>query len=230
MSASSHASRAAYSRRKHCFYSRVFARTRGFKDCPIYALSPRAGHAISIDARRRLNDLRVHDTDTILNSECHEYGSANRVAVAAHIEETRRHEILVILDSDTLFLREPREFVLPSDIDVAPRPVDIKGMCTTGPQNSFDAYWRALCRCCGVDYDEIPWSETFITVVKSRRATTAGLPWPGGISESCANGQTFSFCPSVKGFDRTPNPHRFGPVSAGSKVRPESSGAETRRR
>ena len=48
------------------------------------------------------------------------------------------------------------------EIDVALRPVDIKGMCTDGPQDGFDIYWQALCRCCGVDYDEIPWSETFI--------------------------------------------------------------------
>ena len=63
--------------------------TDRFKDCAIYALSPRAGHAISTDTRRRLDDLRVHYSDTILNSECREYGSANRVAAAAHIEATR---------------------------------------------------------------------------------------------------------------------------------------------
>ena len=136
--------------------------TDRFKECAIYALSPRAGHEITIDTRRKLDDLHVHYIDTILNSECREYGSANRVAAAAHIEAPRRHEILVILDSDTLFLREPCEFLLAPDIDVALRPVDIKGMCTDGPQDGFDIYWQALCRCCGVDYDEIPWSETSI--------------------------------------------------------------------
>jgi hypothetical protein len=73
--------------------------TGSFKDCAIYALSPRAECAISSDTRRRLDDLRVHDIDTILNSECREYGSANRVAAVAYIEETYRHKILVILDS-----------------------------------------------------------------------------------------------------------------------------------
>ena len=149
--------------------------TGRFKDCPIYALSPRAGHAISIDTRRRLDDLRVHYIDTILNSECREYGSANRVAAAAHIEATRRHEILAVLDSDTIFLREPCEFILPPDIDVALRPVDIKGMCTTGRQDSFDAYWQALCHCCGVDYDEIPWGETFIDRHRIKASYNGGL-------------------------------------------------------
>jgi hypothetical protein len=146
-----------------------------FKDCDIYALSPRAGHAISIDARRRLDDLRVHYIDTILNTECREYGSANRVAAAAHIEETRRHKILVILDSDTLFLREPREFILALDIDVVLRPVDVKGICTNGPQDSFDSYWQALCRCCGVAYDDIPWSETFVNRHRVKASYNSGL-------------------------------------------------------
>jgi len=77
-----------------------------FSDCSLYALSPRAGHQISSDALSRLEELGVHYNDTILNTECPEYGSANRVAAAAHIEDARRHETLVILDSDTLFLRE----------------------------------------------------------------------------------------------------------------------------
>src|SRR5881227_86992 len=101
-----------------------------FRDCSLYALSPRAGHAISTDARRRLDELGAVYVDTVLNTECPEYGSANRVAAAAHIEDTRPHEILVVLDSDTLFLREPSEFILPPEVDVAVRPVDLKGMST----------------------------------------------------------------------------------------------------
>src|SRR5262249_26956471 len=127
--------------------------TGRFKNCSLYALSPRAGHAISTEARRKLDHLGVHYSDKVLNTECPEYGSANRVAAAAHIEDTRRHEILVILDSDTLFLGEPTEFVLPPQIDVAMRPVDVKGISTTGPDDSFDAYWHDLCHCCGVNYN-----------------------------------------------------------------------------
>jgi hypothetical protein len=59
---------------------------------------------------------------------------ANRVIAPAHIEDTRRHDILVILDSDTLFLREPCEFILPPHIDVAVRPVDVKGTSSGGPK------------------------------------------------------------------------------------------------
>ena len=83
-----------------------------FRDCAIYALSPRSGHAISENARGKLDELRVTYIDRILNTECSEYGSANRVAAAAYIEKSHPHEILVILDSDTLFLREPDAIAL----------------------------------------------------------------------------------------------------------------------
>src|SRR5262245_22607647 len=111
-------------------------------DCRIYALAPRAGLGVGPATRARLEALRVQYIDTILNTECVEYGSANRVAAAAHIEETTSHEILVVLDSDTLLLGEPAAFRLPEDVDVAVRPVDYKGICTTGPDDPFDAYWR----------------------------------------------------------------------------------------
>jgi hypothetical protein len=146
-----------------------------FRDCPIFALSPRAGHCISRSARDKLDKLRVSYIDAILNTECVEYGSANRVAAGAYIEEVYPHDILVVLDSDTLFLREPERILLPSDVDVALRPVDVKGMCTSGPADPFDRYWRDLCRCCGVDYEEIPWTESFVDRHRIKASYNAGF-------------------------------------------------------
>lgn len=146
-----------------------------FSDSSIYALSPRAGHAISTSARTKLEHLNVTYIDKILNTECPEYGSANRVAAAAYVERTHPHEILVVLDSDTLFLREPLRISLPADIDVLLRPVDVKGMCTNGPADPFDKYWRDLCRCCGVDYDELPWTKSFVDRQLIKASYNGGL-------------------------------------------------------
>src|SRR5947207_11095792 len=132
-----------------------------FRDCPIYALSPRAGHSISQCALGKLDDLRVNYIDELLNTECLEYGPANRVAAAAYVETMYPHEVLVILDSDSLFLREPNEILLGPNVDVKVRPVGLKGMCTSGPSDPVDTYWRKLCLCCGVDYDQIPWTQSF---------------------------------------------------------------------
>lgn len=148
--------------------------TGRFQNCSLYALSPR-GRTISKRARERLDELGVHYIDTLLNTECSEYGSANRVAAGAYIEDTRRHETLVILDSDTLFLGEPSEFILPPDIDVAVRPVDVKGISTLGPKDSFDTYWHDLCRCCGVDYGKIPWRKSFVDRQRIKANYNGGL-------------------------------------------------------
>jgi hypothetical protein len=146
-----------------------------FSDCSLYALSPRAGRAISNDARRKLDELGAVYTDKLLNTECPEYGSANRVAAAAYVEETYAHDVLVILDSDTLFLREPSELLLPPDVDAAVRPVDVKGMSTGGPSDSCDRYWQELCRCCGVNYEEIPWRESFVDRQRIKANYNGGL-------------------------------------------------------
>ena len=149
--------------------------TKRFRDCTIYALSPRSGHGISDRARRKLDELKVTYIDVVLNTECPEYGSANRVAAAGYVEQQHPHDILVILDSDTLFLREPDENLLRPDVDVAVRPVGVKGMCTSGPTDPFDAYWRDLCRCCGVDYNQIPWTESFADRFRIKASYNAGL-------------------------------------------------------
>jgi len=146
-----------------------------FKDCAVYALSPRAGHAVSRDARARLDELGVHYSEALLNTVCPQYGSANRVAAAAHVEETRRHGVLVVLDSDTLLLREPEEFILPRGTDVLVRPVDLKGVSTTGRDDACDAYWRDLCRCCGVGYDKIPWGRSFVDGQRIKANYNGGL-------------------------------------------------------
>jgi len=146
-----------------------------FRDCPAYALSPRSGHGISRSARQQLDKLSVTYIEEILNTKCREYGSANRVAAAAYIEKMHPHEILVILDSDTLFLREPERILLPADVDVAVRPVDVKGMCTAGPADPFDGYWRDLCRCCGVDYTQIPWTESLVDHQRIKASYNGGL-------------------------------------------------------
>lgn len=146
-----------------------------FKDCPVYAYSPRAGYGISAEAGKRLGELGVEYNDAVLNTGCPQYGSANRVAAAAHVEATRRHEILVVLDSDTLFLREPEEFILPRGCDVLMRPVDLKGVSTTGPLDECDAYWRDLCRCCRVDYERVPWGESFVDRQRIKANYNGGL-------------------------------------------------------
>jgi hypothetical protein len=146
-----------------------------FSDCAIYALSPRAGHGVSSHTRKRLEQLHVHYSDAILHDGCLGYGPANRVAAAAHVEETRPHDILVVLDSDSLFLREPHEILLPQEVDVAVRPVDVKSISTAGASDHCNVYWRKLCRCCRVEIESVPWCESFVDRCRIRANYNGGL-------------------------------------------------------
>lgn len=149
--------------------------TGRFKDAPIYAFSPRAGHAISGAARARLDALEVHYDDRVINTGCVEYGPANRVAAGAYIEERTAHEALIVLDSDTIFLREPNALELPPEVDFLARPVDHRSASTAGPDDPLDPYWRELCARARLDYDAVPWTRSFIDDVRVKADYNGGL-------------------------------------------------------
>lgn len=144
-------------------------------DAPIYAHAPRAGLGVSEATRARLDELKVRYSEVVLNAECVEYGSTNRVVAAAYVEDTTSHEILAVLDSDTLFLREPAAFALPVNVDVALRPVDYKGICTTGVEDPYDSYWRQLCAVCDVNYEDVPLAPSYVDRVSAKASYNGGL-------------------------------------------------------
>lgn len=144
-----------------------------YRDAAILAVTPRSGYDVSAETRRRLARLGVEYADVNLNVDCREYGSANRVYAAAYAESRVSSEVVVVLDSDTLFLREPDLALGPAEVAV--RPVDLKGMCTTGWLDPFDRYWRRLARLCGVKYRRIPFLETTVDRVLVRACYNAGL-------------------------------------------------------
>jgi len=124
------------------------------RNAPILVVSPRSRRRPSKDTRRRLKALGARYIELNVRSVAPEYGTSFRVHAAAIIERRMRDDVLVFLDSDMIFAGEPDLSL--GDDDVAARPVDVKGMCTTGDDDPCDAYWRALCRVCGVDYADIP--------------------------------------------------------------------------
>ena len=133
-----------------------------FSQCPIYAVSPRAGHAPSPQTKQRLEQLSVEYIDRVLNCDLDFFTMANKSLACAYIEENKSHEILVWLDSDTLLFREPSKFWLPDYMDVAVRPINRKRNTTSGANDPFDDYWQKMCKACDVDYDSIPFLETFV--------------------------------------------------------------------
>ena len=159
-----------------------------YRDSQIVAVSPRKGREMTAWTKRRLEALFVDVVEGAINTECLDYGPANKVYAAAHVAKVARSEVLVLLDSDTVFLDEP-DFTL-ADADVAVRPVDVKGMTSTGPGDAADTYWRNLCEVCAVDYAAIPFVETTVDQVKVKASYNGGLTVirrASGIYEKCAD-------------------------------------------
>ena len=123
--------------------------------------------------RRELEELGVEYLELDVHSVCPDYGTTFRIHALAHLSRRPGPPILVQIDSDTLFLAEP-DFSL-QGVDVAARPVDVKGMCTTGEGDPFDPYWRNLCTLCEVDYALLPEVVTTVDRKTVRAHCNGGL-------------------------------------------------------
>lgn len=147
-----------------------------FSQCPIYGFSPRVGHGIAPETKKRLQELGVEYIDLVLNTEFAYFPYGNKNFATAYVENQQKHEFLVFLDSDTIFFREPTALELADNYDVAVRPVSWKSTCTSGsPDDPYDHYWHLLCKYCGVDYESIPLIQTFVQGVEIKACYNSGL-------------------------------------------------------
>lgn len=106
-------------------------------------------------------------------SPCPEYGPSYRVFACGEHERSSEADCLVFMDSDTVLLSEPDLELLGAD--VAARPVDVKGICTSGEGDPNDSYWRNLCQACGVNYDLIPGVTTTVERARVKASYNGGL-------------------------------------------------------
>ncbi len=144
-----------------------------YAKAPIVAVSPRRSRRPSRDTLRGLAKLDVEYVEAELHSPCPEYGPSYRVSAAALIESLPGPDILVQVDSDTLFLGEP-DFAL-TGVDVAARPVDVRGICAVGDDDACERYWRQACTYCGVDFEQLPWVTTTVDKRRVRANYNGGL-------------------------------------------------------
>jgi hypothetical protein len=110
-----------------------------YSSAAITVVSPRASRRPSRATLRELNVLGAEYLALDIHSPCPAYGPSFKVLVAAHIARRPGPPIVVQLDSDTLFLGEPN-FSL-TGVDAAARPVDVKGMCTSGWSSPGTRAW-----------------------------------------------------------------------------------------
>lgn len=144
-----------------------------YASAEITVISPRAGRRPSSHSRRRFMELGAEYKEVSLQSPTPEYGPSFRVMALAWRARQDGPKILVQLDTDTIFLDEP-------DLDLsshgaAARPVDVIGMCSTGPGTPRESLWEDMCRANGVEIDALPFVHTTIGNHRVRASYNAGL-------------------------------------------------------
>jgi len=139
----------------------------------ITVVSPRAQRRPSARGISALERLHVEYLALDIDSCCPEYGTSWRVHAAALIEQRSGPDVLIQLDSDTIFVSEPDPAWFAAAATA--RPVDVKGMCTTGAEDPLDPYWRDLCALAEVDYDRMPIVHTTVDRVAVRASYNGGF-------------------------------------------------------
>ena len=144
-----------------------------YANCPIYAVSPRRSRQMSQSCQNVLKSLGVQVVIENLLSTDEQYGTMARLASCVWGEKNLASKIIVSLDDDMFFAREP-DFSL-QQTDLFARPVDVRGICTTGPGDPNDVYWRTIAEACGVEYEKIPWLETTLEGVLVKACYNGGM-------------------------------------------------------
>ncbi len=139
----------------------------------VTVVSPRKSRRPARETIAKFEANQAEYLELDIDSPCPSYGTSFRIFVASYLEQRPGPSVLVQLDSDTIFVAEP-DFSL-DGVCAAARPVDVKGMCTEGSGDPFDAYWRDLCGLCEVDYDALG----SVTTTVDRRTVRAN--YNGGL-------------------------------------------------
>ena len=140
---------------------------------PITVVSPRKSRRPSSATLMKLDNLQVEYLPLEIESACPDYGPSFKVHAVAHVARRPGPPIVVQVDSDTVFVSAP--VLLTNIASSAARPVDIKGMCTTGSGDEFDGHWKTLCAVAGVDYEQVPIVHTTVDRMPVRASYNGGL-------------------------------------------------------
>ena len=144
-----------------------------YSSAAIVAVSPRPDRRPGRASIEELERLHVEYLELDVQTPLPSFGPAFKIHAVAHIARRAGPPVLVQIDSDTLFLSEP-DFSL-EHVDVAARPVDVKGICTAGADDPLDEYWQSICRLCEIEYEQLPLVTTTVDGETVRASYNGGL-------------------------------------------------------
>lgn len=128
-------------------------------DAPVLVVTPRFGPSLTAATERKLADLGATYVRRNLRNSWDWYIYMNKALAAAIGEELATTDQILWLDTDCLIVSEPAPLLLGPDEDIACCSVD-KNVGSSGPEDPYEPYWKALAGHYGMIVDRLPWVET----------------------------------------------------------------------
>jgi hypothetical protein len=139
----------------------------------VTAVSPRAARRPARATVRALRRLGAELVDLDVDGACPAYPTSWRVHSLAELERRPGPAVIVQLDSDALFLGDVGPLCAATQAEA--RPVDVKGMGSTGPGDPFEPYWTALCELAGVGVGNLPFVRATVDGARIRATHNGGF-------------------------------------------------------
>jgi len=151
---------------------RLFAGS--YCDYPIYAISPH-GEMVSRSILQKLEALAVTLIIDNLNQDLRDFPYANKAYAVEYIQQNHAHDSYIFVDSDTLFIDEPSALYLDETIGFLARPVDMRTICSSPLDDSYQDYWNACCQLAGTKLEDL----TILMSTADNQIVRAN--WNGGL-------------------------------------------------
>ena len=139
----------------------------------VTAVSPRAARRPDRATVRSLRRLGADYVTLDVDGACPAYPTSWRVHALAELERRPGPEVLVQLDTDTMFVGDIGPLCV--EATASARPVDVKGMGSTGPGDHYEPYWQALCHLAGTTPDALPFVATSVDHTRVRATHNGGF-------------------------------------------------------
>lgn len=100
------------------------------------------------------------------------YNLWNKIEALSHVETRAETDYVGFIDSDVIFTGEP-DHLIGSDLTASVHGT--KHLATSGPGDSNENFWGAMCEVAGLGIDDLPWANTSVDDVRIRLYFNSGV-------------------------------------------------------
>jgi hypothetical protein len=140
----------------------------------LVAVTPRRGAPLRASTLKAFDRFGVEYLRVFPGNRYAWIGYLNKSYALSAAADLTGDDVVAWLDSDILVLAPPTELALRPEQGFAACPRD-KNIGTSGPDDEFEPYWRAMCGYLGIDLESLPWVRTTADGADIRLYWNAGV-------------------------------------------------------